>query len=174
VSKEDTDKKDLDKRVRALTTLTKDDEIPTLTADFFDSEHPLTAVYAHSSHLLAFLYFVTVFLTALQLTPVQGHQSLVSCPPLPEGGPIQADVVSSASEAPEAEESQDGDDAKDLMEGTSLTMSPTPTHSKEPSLDKKRKCVKELLSSSTSAPKNVAREASAPDDDVEIFDLLDS
>jgi hypothetical protein len=44
VSKEDIDKKDLDKRVRSLTTLTKDDEIPALTADFFDSEHPLPAV----------------------------------------------------------------------------------------------------------------------------------
>jgi hypothetical protein len=30
VSEEDIDKKDLDKRVRALTTLTKDDEIPVL------------------------------------------------------------------------------------------------------------------------------------------------
>jgi hypothetical protein len=65
VSKEDTDKKDLDKRVRALTTLTKDDEIPALTADFFDSEHPLPAVCSHSSHLLTFLYSITVILTAL-------------------------------------------------------------------------------------------------------------
>jgi hypothetical protein len=46
VSKEDMDKKDLDKRVRALTTLTKDDEIPALPADFFDSDHPLPAVCA--------------------------------------------------------------------------------------------------------------------------------
>jgi hypothetical protein len=46
VSKEDMDKKDLDKRVRALTTLTKDDEIPALTADFFDSDHPLPTVCA--------------------------------------------------------------------------------------------------------------------------------
>jgi hypothetical protein len=105
---------------------------------------------------------------------VQGHQSLVSHPPLPEGGPIQADPVSAASEAPEAEESQDGDDAEDSMEGTSLTTSPPLAHSTKPSLDKKRKRVKELLSSSTSAPKNAAGEASAPDDDVEIFDLLDS
>jgi hypothetical protein len=159
--------------VRALTTLIKDDEIPALTADLFDFEHHLPAVCAHSSHLLAFLYFVTVFLTALRLTPVQGHQSLVSRPPLPERGPIQVDHVSAASEAPEAEESLDGDDAEDLMEGTSSTMLPPPAHSKEPSLDKKRKCVEELLSSSTSAPKNAAGEASAPDDDVEIFDLLD-
>jgi hypothetical protein len=48
VSKEDIDKKNLDKRVRALTTLTKDNEIPTLTADFFDSAHPLPAVCALS------------------------------------------------------------------------------------------------------------------------------
>jgi hypothetical protein len=37
VSKQDPEKKDLDKRVRFLTTLTKEKEIPALTADFFDS-----------------------------------------------------------------------------------------------------------------------------------------
>jgi hypothetical protein len=47
VSAEDIDKKDLNKRVRALTTLTKDDEIPVLAANFFDSEHPLPAVCVH-------------------------------------------------------------------------------------------------------------------------------
>jgi hypothetical protein len=48
------EKKDLDKQVRALTTLTKEDEIPTLTVGFFDFEHHLPAVYALSSfiHLL--------------------------------------------------------------------------------------------------------------------------
>jgi hypothetical protein len=46
VSKEDIDKKDLDKQVRALTTLTKDDKIPALTADFFDSTHSLPTVCA--------------------------------------------------------------------------------------------------------------------------------
>jgi hypothetical protein len=51
---------------------------------------------------------------------------------------------------------------------------PPPAHSEEPSLDKKRKRVEELFSSSTSAPKSVAGEASALDDDVEIFNLLDS
>jgi hypothetical protein len=162
VSKEDTDKKDLDKRVRALTTLTKDDEIPALTADFFNSKHPLPAVCAHSSHLLAFLYSVKVFLIALQLTPMQGHQSLVSCPPLLEEGPIQANPIFAVSEAPEVEESQDGDDVEDSMEGTSSTTSPPPAHSQEPSLNKKRKRVKELLSSSTSTPKNAARGGGGP------------
>jgi hypothetical protein len=50
VSVEDIDKKDLDKRVRALTTLTKDDEIPALAADFFDSKHPLPMVCALCIH----------------------------------------------------------------------------------------------------------------------------
>jgi hypothetical protein len=54
------EKKDLDKRVRALTTLTKEDEIPDLTAGYFDSEHHLPAVYALSSFvrlLLSYHYF---------------------------------------------------------------------------------------------------------------------
>jgi hypothetical protein len=106
---------------------------------------------------------------------VQGHQSFVSHRPLPEGGPIQADHVSATSEAPKADESQDGDDAKVLLEEDSSTTLPPPTHSEEPSLDKKRKRVKELLSSNTSAPKNAVGEPSAPDpSEVEIFDLLDS
>jgi hypothetical protein len=46
VSKEDLEKKGLDKRVRALTTLTKENEIPVLAATFFDSTHPVPAVCA--------------------------------------------------------------------------------------------------------------------------------
>jgi hypothetical protein len=49
------------------------------------------------------LYFVAAFLTVLRLILVQGHQFLVSHPPLPEEGHIQADPVSMTSEAPEAE-----------------------------------------------------------------------
>jgi hypothetical protein len=131
--------------------------------------------HSPTSHLFAFLYFIAAFLTVLRLTLVQGHQSFVSHPPLPEGGPIQADPVSATSEAPEAEESQDGDDAEVSLEENSSTTSPPPAHSEEPSLDKKRKCVEELLSSSTSAPKNAAGEPPAPNpSEVEIFDLLDS
>jgi hypothetical protein len=44
VSEEDIEQKDLDKRVRALTTLTKDHDIPALAADFFDFERSLPAV----------------------------------------------------------------------------------------------------------------------------------
>jgi hypothetical protein len=50
VSEEDIDKKDLEKRVRSLTTLTKDHDIPALAADFFDSERPLPSVRAFSLH----------------------------------------------------------------------------------------------------------------------------
>jgi hypothetical protein len=38
------EKKDLDKHVRALTTLTKDHEVADLAASYFNSEHPLPAV----------------------------------------------------------------------------------------------------------------------------------
>jgi hypothetical protein len=126
------------------------------------------------SHLFSFFSFVTACLTILRLAFVQGHQSFLSRPPLPEGGPIQADPISAAFEAPEAEESKDGDDAKDSLEGTSLTMSPPPAHSEDLSLDRKRKRAKELLSSSTSASKAAVGEPSAPNDEIEIFDLLDS
>jgi hypothetical protein len=53
-------------------------------------------------------------------------------------------------------------------------MSPPPALSEDLGLDKKRKRVKEPLSSSTSAHKNVAREASALEDEEELFDALDS
>jgi hypothetical protein len=48
------EKNDLNKRVRALTTLTKEDEIPDLTAGYFDFEHHLPAVYA----LLSFICLI--------------------------------------------------------------------------------------------------------------------
>jgi hypothetical protein len=38
------EKKDLNKRVRALTTLTKYHKVADLAASYYDSEHPLPAV----------------------------------------------------------------------------------------------------------------------------------
>jgi hypothetical protein len=49
------EKKDLDKRVRALTTLTKDHETADLAARYFDSEHPLPAVCVLSSFIRLFI-----------------------------------------------------------------------------------------------------------------------
>jgi hypothetical protein len=48
------EKKDVDKRVRALTTLTKDYEITELAANHFDSEHPLPAVCSLCTSTFAF------------------------------------------------------------------------------------------------------------------------
>jgi hypothetical protein len=104
----------------------------------------------------------------------QDHQSLVSRPPLLEGVPIQNVSVSAASEAPEAEDSQGEDEAEDSLERTSSTTSPPPPLSEDLGLDKKRKPVKELISSSTSTHKNVVGEASALEDEEELFDALDS
>jgi hypothetical protein len=70
VSEDLMEKKDLDRRVRALTTLTKDHEIAELTTNYFDSKHPLAAVctfpvYPFSSVLLfvvisSFLDFLAI------------------------------------------------------------------------------------------------------------------
>jgi hypothetical protein len=60
VSEEDIDKKDLDKRVRSLTTLTKDHDIPALVADFFNSERPLPSVRSFS--ITGFIRLVLVLL----------------------------------------------------------------------------------------------------------------
>jgi hypothetical protein len=164
--------KDLDKRVRALTTLTKDHEIANLAARYFDSEHPLPAVCLLS--LFTFFYLIIVFLITHGLFSFQDHQSLVSRPPLLEGGAIQDVPISAASEAPEADDSQEGDEAEDSLEGTSSTTSPPPALSEDLGLDKKRKRMTELLSSSTSAHKNVTGEASVLEEEEELFDALDS
>jgi hypothetical protein len=68
VSKEELDKNDLDKRVRALTTLTKDDEILELTTDFFDSEHLLPSVCAFSfTDFIRLLFHCCCLLRVLHL-----------------------------------------------------------------------------------------------------------
>jgi hypothetical protein len=82
--------------------------------------------------------------------------------------------IFAASEALEAEDSQEGDEAEDSLEGTSSTTSPPPVLSEDLGLDKKRKRVMELLSSSTLAHKNVIGETSVLEEGVELFDLLDS
>jgi hypothetical protein len=82
--------------------------------------------------------------------------------------------VSAASEAPETEDSQDGDEGKDSLQRTSSTTSPPPALSKDLGVDKKRKRVKKFASSSASAPRTVAGETFAPEDDGELFDLMDS
>jgi hypothetical protein len=82
--------------------------------------------------------------------------------------------VSATSEAPEAEDSQDDDEGADSLERTSSTTLPPPALSKDLGIHKKRKHVEELASSSASAHKNVAGEASAREDEEELFDALDS
>jgi hypothetical protein len=45
VSEDLIDKKDVDKRVRGLTKLTKEHAVAALTAEYFDSVHPLPEVH---------------------------------------------------------------------------------------------------------------------------------
>jgi hypothetical protein len=101
---------------------------------------------------------------------LQGHLFLVSRPPLPEAGPLLADLASPASKAPEADESQDGDDAKESEEETSLSTLPPPALTKDAGVDKKRKRVDEITSSSSAA----FGKAPVLAEDMEFFDLLAS
>jgi hypothetical protein len=101
---------------------------------------------------------------------MQGHQFLVSRPPLPEVGPLLADLASSVSEAPEADKNQDGDDAEESEEDTSSSTSPPLVHSEDTAIDQKRKRVDKFASSSSAA----ADKASVPAGDMEYFDLLAS
>jgi hypothetical protein len=121
-----------------------------------------------------FFIFSIICLVTLSLFFFQDHQSLVSRPPLPEGGAIQNVPVSAASNAPEAEDSQDGDKGEDSLERTSSTMSPPPALSEDLGVDKKRKHVEEFASSSAPARKTVAGETLDLEDDQELFDALDS
>jgi hypothetical protein len=105
---------------------------------------------------------------------LQDHQFLVSCPPLPEEGPLPADLASAISEAPEAEENQDGDDVEISEDETSSTTSPPPTFSEDLIVDKKRKRVKDLASLSTSIQRTAAGEALVQEDDLELFDYMAS
>jgi hypothetical protein len=105
---------------------------------------------------------------------LQDHQFLVSRPPLPEEGPLPADLTSTIPEAPEDEENQDGDDVKISEDETSSTTSPPPALSEDLVVDKKRKHVEELASSSTSIQRTVAGEGFAQEDDLELFDYMAS
>jgi hypothetical protein len=54
------EKKDLDRRVRALNTLKRDHKVADLTANYFDSDHPLPAVIL--LFLVALSFFPFIFL----------------------------------------------------------------------------------------------------------------
>jgi hypothetical protein len=101
---------------------------------------------------------------------MQGHQFIVSRPPLPEAGPLPADLASPASKAPEANESQDEEDIEELENETSSSTSLPPALADEVGVDKKRKRVDDIVSSSSAA----AGKAPVIVEDLEYFDMLAS
>jgi hypothetical protein len=101
---------------------------------------------------------------------MQGHEFIVSRPPFPEAGPLPADLASPASEAPEADESQDEDDVEESEDETSSSTSLPPILADEVDVDKKRKRVDDIASSSSAA----AGKAPAIVEDLEYFDMLAS
>jgi hypothetical protein len=80
----------------------------------------------------------------------------------------------SVSEAPEADDNQDGDDVEESEEDTSSSTSSPPAQPEDIGLDKKRKRVDELASSSSSLQQAVADKAPVLAGDMEYFDLLAS
>jgi hypothetical protein len=100
---------------------------------------------------------------------------LVSRPHLPKEGPIEADPAPTGSEAPEADENQDRDEAEGSMEESISTTSPPPDVFEDRDLEKKRKHVGDVASSSTSVLKDASGEpATARDSEPDMFELLDS
>jgi hypothetical protein len=100
---------------------------------------------------------------------------MTSHPPLPNEGPIAAEIAPADSKAPEAFENLDGDGAKGSLEGSDSTLSPPPAKSKVQSIDKKRKRPEDLTSTGSSKPKDVPHEQStSKDPPPTMFDLLDS
>jgi hypothetical protein len=83
VSKNLMEKNDLDKRVRALTTLTKDHQITDLAARYFDSEHPLLAVCLLS--LFAFFYLIICLSCNSRLIFLSGSSIPCFSPSSPRG-----------------------------------------------------------------------------------------
>jgi hypothetical protein len=100
---------------------------------------------------------------------------LVSCPHLPEEGPIKADPIPAGSEAPKANENKDGDEAEGSLEESDSPTSPPPVVSEDRDLEKKRKHVGDVASSSTFVLKEASGEAAAAkDSEPDMFELLDS
>jgi hypothetical protein len=100
---------------------------------------------------------------------------LVSRPHFPEEGPIQTDPAPASSKASEADESQDRDDAEESREESDLTVLPPPANFEDRGLEKKRKHVGDVASSSTSTLKDASEEpAAAVDSEPNMFELLDS
>jgi hypothetical protein len=168
------EKKEFDKQVRALTILTKEDEIPDLTASYFDAQHPLPAVCFTVFYSPFFSYHHLPCNTRVIFFSRSSTSCFSSSPPRRGRGGIPNVPVSAASEAPEAEDSQDGEEGKDSLERTSSMTLPPPALSKHIIVDKKRKHAEEFTSLSASAHKTAAGETPAPEDDVELFDLMES
>jgi hypothetical protein len=100
---------------------------------------------------------------------------LASCLPLPEEGPLNAEVTPADSGAPEACENQEGDEAEGSLEGSNSTLSLPLAESKAQGVEKKQKRMEDLTSSGISNPKDVPREQTNSRDSVPgMFELLDS
>jgi hypothetical protein len=103
----------------------------------------------------------------------QGHLSLSSCPPLPEGGPLNIEVASSDPKACETTDGQGEGEAEGSSKGTGSTQSLPSAALTNKDEGSKRKHQEEVVSSGTSkeTPQDKSSYSKAP---LSMFDLLDS
>jgi hypothetical protein len=174
VSKNLMEKKDLDRHVRALTTLTKDNEVADLAASHFNSEHPLPAVIFDVFTLPCFslLFFALYLFRLFCLCRIIDFLFLALLSQ--KEGTFSMFLFLRPPKPPETKDSHDGDEGEDSLERSSSTMSPPPALSKDIVVDRKRRHVEEIDSSRASAPKTVAGESFEPEDGGELFDYMDS
>jgi hypothetical protein len=100
---------------------------------------------------------------------------LASRPPLPEEGPIVAEVAPADPKAPEALENQDREGVEGSLEGIDSTESPPPAESKEEGASKKRKRLEDLTSSGSSKPKDVLQDQStSKNPPTSLFDFFEA
>jgi hypothetical protein len=168
--------KDLEKRVRSLTTLTTKKVVLACLAVPFDSTHPLPKV-------------VDLQLEEIFCAPCNpGYPLLILCVCLVTWSsypgftsspsrrrPIVAEVAPADPKAPEALDNQDGDEAEGSLEGSDSTQSPPLAESEDQGAVKKRKHPEDLISSGSSKPKDVPQDQSpSKNSPASLFDFLEA
>jgi hypothetical protein len=105
----------------------------------------------------------------------QGHLSLTSRPPLPEEGPLVAEIASFELEAPETVENQGGDGFEGSLEGSMSTQSPPLAEFEEQDVGRKRKHQEDLISLGSSKLKDVPEDQStSKKPHASLYDFLES
>jgi hypothetical protein len=179
VSQKDLELKDLEKRVRSLTTLTVRKIVPTCLVVPFNAAHPLPEVLIFLTQrytLHSCFYFVLLSLFVIPCFCIAiGSSFTGSRPPLPEEGPIITEIAPSDPEAPKTTKNQGRVGVEGSLEVSDSTQSPPPAESEELCADRKRKHQEDCTSLGTSKLKDVQHDQStSKNPPASLFDFLEA